>query len=83
MMKLNEEHLGGNATKTQSVAMVVKLRTRGYDVEYGTPTHEPNLDEIPAADWQEVLAEVLAQITDDMEELPMSYNASSMNNYRK
>lgn len=82
-MKLNEEHLGGNSTKTQAVAMVVKLRGRGYEVEYGQPSRGENLNEIPDAEWQEVLAEVLAEIPDDMEELPLSYNAHSISHYQK
>lgn len=75
-MKLNEEHLGGNSTKTQAVAMMIKLRTRGYDVTYGSPAQGENLNEIPDDEFQEVLAEVLAEIPDDMEELPGSYNAA-------
>lgn len=82
-MKLNEEHLGGNSTKIQAVAMVIKLRSRGYDINYGTPSSVETLAEIPDSEFQEVLAEVLAEIQDDMEELPGSYNASSISNYRK
>lgn len=80
-MKLNEEHLGGNTTKTQAVAVVIKLRSRGYDVEYGVSNTYQNLAEIPDSEFQEVLAEVLAEIPDDMEELPSSYNASSISTY--
>ena len=81
-MKFNEEHLGGNATKPQAVALVIKLRTRGYDVEYGVPTHESNgPTAIPDHEWQECLREVLADVPDDMEELPASYNASAIKNY--
>jgi hypothetical protein len=80
-MKINEEHLGGNTTKTQAVAMVIKLRSRGYDVDYGSPRREEHSDEIPDAEFFEILAEVIAEIPDDMEELPASYNASSIANY--
>ena len=80
-MKINEEHLGGNATKTQAVAMVVKLGSRGYDVEYGLPKQGENLEEIPDEEFFEVLQEVLAEIPDDMEELPFSYSANSISTY--
>ena len=63
--------------------MVIKLRTRGYDVNYGTPSKDETLDEIPDAEFQEVLAEVFAEIPDDMEELPGSYTASSISNYHR
>ena len=60
-MKLNEEHLGGDSTKSQAVAMVEKLQSRGYDVEYGTPVRGETLDEIPDVEFLEVLREVLME----------------------
>ena len=82
-MKINEEHLGGNATKTQAVAMVVKLRSRGYNVEYGLPGRDEDLNEIPDEEFFEILGEVAQEIPNDMVELPFSYNASSIASYKR
>jgi hypothetical protein len=50
-IRINEQHLGTDATAEEAQEMVRLLRERGYHVEYGD---DDNANAIPDAVWLEI-----------------------------
>lgn len=60
-IKINESHLGNEATMEEAEAMVEELNERGYNAEYGDTTDNQGLDEIvPDSIWQECMRKAIA-----------------------
>ena len=52
-MKINEDHIGTTATKSDAEKMIAFLTGLGYDVEYGSSSNpDETLSEISDENWQ-------------------------------
>lgn len=55
-IKINESHLGTDATPNQARRLIAYLAAEGYDVEYGDPGPVAQLGDIDDDDWTPALA---------------------------
>lgn len=59
-LKINEQHLGSEATEQEARRMIALLIERGYEAEYGDAVGQRIEDAIPSSVWDECMDTISA-----------------------
>lgn len=59
MIRINEQHLGSEASKEFALEFIKEMNSRGYEMGYGDDCNHPEMDEIPDNIWEDAINETL------------------------